>query len=150
MIYDEFNFIIEKIKKNYGQAAEKWFTIDRLDIYFSILKYYPLGSVMTLINEYICANAYVPKVTDLRTMLRNITSERDNVPIDFDCNLCDNSGFVSLFKKPYYQAFAFRCSCAHGKRYSKQIPEFTGPNEDFIIQDDYFDEMKRPQKQFYA
>jgi len=41
MIYDEFNFIIEKIKKNYGQAAEKWFTIDRLDIYFSILKYYP-------------------------------------------------------------------------------------------------------------
>ena len=58
-------------------------------------------------------------------MTKYVQRESDYIGEDFNCDICNSSGWVSLYTKDTLDAYAFRCTCAKGRKLSNKIPFYT-------------------------
>jgi hypothetical protein len=144
MVYAQFTQLVEIIKKNYAHA-DNWFTQDRLQEYFNYLKYYQFEPFKNLLMRYISNSSYIPKLNDIKDLCKNLNQDKLQSNIEqTDCKLCNNSGRLSVYSKQDLSAWCFRCTCAHGVKYSKNFNTLPDDWQDnFYTLNEYHNEVSQ-------
>ena len=130
----EFNSQIARLKSTYNTNLKDFYPRERTELLWRRVKNLDLKTFSRGIDRLISENrlAPMPKIifqilqTDIYEASKRekeTFSSKDKVP----CNLCNNIGIVSMYKKKRTTdtSYSFQCKCECGRKYYPTLQKFS-------------------------